>query len=101
MKTTRQPEATTYTPPSPSRATAPPPTHTKHGLGRSFFEQELAEVVREFSDEGRLGPRGDNMVLYDDFVDMLVVGSPRCETINFFFCLRFIFCTLEIFSSMV
>lgn len=44
-------------------------------------EQELAEVVREFRAEGgndSKGPRGgENKVLYDDFVDMLVVGSPR------------------------
>lgn len=44
-------------------------------------EQELSEVVREFRAEGgkdSKGPRGENKVLYDDFVDMLVVGSPRC-----------------------
>lgn len=35
------------------------------------------EVVREFTDDGYPGPRGENMVLYDDFVDLLVVGSPR------------------------
>lgn len=45
-------------------------------------EQELAEVVREFSADGgggngKPGSRGENKVLYDDFVDMLVVGSPR------------------------
>lgn len=34
-------------------------------------------MVREFSDRGNPGPRGENKVLYDDFVDMLVVGSPR------------------------
>lgn len=39
--------------------------------------QELSEVVHEFTDEVRPGPRGESMVLYDDFVDLLVVGSPR------------------------
>lgn len=45
-------------------------------------EQELTEVVREFSagsgNDTNKGSRGENKVLYDDFVDMLVVGSPRC-----------------------
>ncbi|CAN0126677.1 unnamed protein product, partial [Pylaiella littoralis] len=43
-------------------------------------EEELAEIVREFRAEGgsdSKGPRGESKVLYDDFVDMLVVGSPR------------------------
>ncbi|CAM9838054.1 unnamed protein product, partial [Ectocarpus sp. 6 AP-2014] len=46
--------------------------------------EELAEVVREFSAEGgdggsnpNPGSRAENKVLYDDFVDMLVVASPR------------------------
>ncbi|CAM9306496.1 unnamed protein product, partial [Hapterophycus canaliculatus] len=56
-------------------------------------EEELADVVREFSTEGSSngnggeggvdrGSRGDKKVLYDDFVDMLVVASPRfrCST---------------------
>lgn len=54
------------------------------------YEQELADVVREFSTEGggngdggegggNRGSRGDKKVLYDDFVDMLVVASPRCD----------------------
>ena len=45
-------------------------------------------MVREFSttDDGNQGSpsRGDKKdkkVLYDDFVDMLVVGSPRCGAI--------------------
>lgn len=37
----------------------------------------MSEVVREFTDEGHPGPRGENKILYDDFVDMLVVASPR------------------------
>eukprot|EP00752_Nemacystus_decipiens_P010592 g9432.t1 len=41
-------------------------------------EEELSEVVLEFSDggTGKPGTRGENKVLYDDFVDMLVVASP-------------------------
>lgn len=42
-----------------------------------MLSQELSEVVREFSDGGT-GKPGTNKVLYDDFVDMLVVASPRC-----------------------
>lgn len=37
--------------------------------------------MREFSDgggSGKPGSRTENKVLYDDFVDMLVVASPRC-----------------------
>lgn len=39
--------------------------------------------MREFSDgggNGKPGTRGENKVLYDDFVDMLVVASPRCAS---------------------
>lgn len=43
--------------------------------------QELAEVVCEFSDAGNKGPNGRDKVLYDDFVDMLVVGSPRFDAL--------------------
>ena len=40
-------------------------------------KQELSEIVAEFSDGGSSGPRKENKIIYDDFVDMLVVASPR------------------------
>lgn len=53
---------------TPSACTIPlPPTVVK----------DLGEIVREFSQAGSPRPDGEMMVLYDDFVDLLVVASPR------------------------